>query len=492
MPRVESMHTTADSVYHNPFEVVAKTIATKHYYDIVSELERYGLNKDPVVMKLRTQAINVFNSEHRIPELNNRILPIIDELNARLCTLNHQDVATTISDKVGEVRRQTIETIGVFSKNGMPPLREQTFIADGIIEIGEQSVQEFSSNPDYFSATLRLFLENNYDYRDIAREAFENGFLLTEAEKELIKKVRSKEWEMVDVITQILLDEQIAGNYQSLQAIEYLPAGNSEENERRRKEAIKQAFGLTGKIMSSVAHFSNNNNDVTDKDMSTVNPKDPIAMFLYATGTEANSQQINAARIVALAHCSHGFSSAEFTAKLAGSVRTTFPRALIAGHNIRSGIVHGGAIIECMKQIRAYLESGEEPTEYIKKLLSSGEKLYGAGHRVHKITPQTSGISQDPRVQIDIDASRLGFPEKNEEIDKLVAYAHAVRTIKPNLGVNCDFGAAVFFRCLNLSDKAAGGFFIAFRTPGLAAQVVNELSIKSNAQRPPFAPVLPY
>src|SRR5258706_314769 len=48
------------------------------------------------------------------------------------------------------------------------------------------------------------------------------------------------------------------------------------------------------------------------------------------------------------------------------------------------------------------------------------------------------------------------------------------------------------FNCLDLPANVASGFFLAFRSPGVCAQIVNELSVKGNSCRPPFPPVLSY
>ena len=42
-------------------------------------------------------------------------------------------------------------------------------------------------------------------------------------------------------------------------------------------------------------------------------------------------------------------------ARIAASVRSTFPQALIASLMVHAGKVHGGALIECMKQLGSWL-----------------------------------------------------------------------------------------------------------------------------------------
>ena len=146
-----------------------------------------------------------------------------------------------------------------------------------------------------------------------------------------------------------------------------------------------------------------------------------------------------------------------------------------------------------MRQTGEYLDGSENPDDYVAHLLKSG-KIYGFGHRIHKtdVNDFSDVLGKDPRVSLYIEACREGFPEKSIIIDRLVAYAAAVRRAHPNLGANTDFGASVLFHVLDLSANIAVGFFAAFRSPGICAQIVNELDVKGNSRRPPFPPVLPY
>jgi citrate synthase len=126
--------------------------------------------------------------------------------------------------------------------------------------------------------------------------------------------------------------------------------------------------------------------------------------------------------------------------------------------------------------------------------MSTGEKFYGFGHRIHKTEANepASVLGKDPRVDFYIRSTLEGFPDKADTIARIVEYAKNIRKLRPNLGANTDFGASVLFTCLGLNPEGASAFFTAFRVPGICANVVSELQVKSNARRPPFPPVLPY
>jgi citrate synthase len=147
-----------------------------------------------------------------------------------------------------------------------------------------------------------------------------------------------------------------------------------------------------------------------------------------------------------------------------------------------------------MTQIEAFLASDLSVADYVQGLRPEEARFFGFGHRIHK-TSETDApelLGKDPRVSLYIRAAKEGFPDKAGKIDKMIAYAQAIRKVRRSLGANSDFGAAVLFHALELSPRVAEGFFAAFRCVGVCANVVNELQIKGNSRRPPFAEVLPY
>lgn len=479
-------------VYRDPSEVIWKSIAINTYYNVNQILSNGGALTDPEIRKLQVKIIDAFNSNHSQDIFYGKAEASLETLGVRLSTLGKSELFGTIEQEVLASRAHVDQALFYFKRGyTFYPVEEQTHVIDGAIEIAGMPIEKFSLQKDYFSATLKLFLEKDSRYRSIAESSFRRGFVLTNKEKELISHAKQENWNIVDLINQQLLNEQIVKRYKSLEQYEYQTKATVEVNSLRKQNSLKEAYYFMGFIISTVAHYSNDSIQTVSYQSEI---SDPVAMFLHAAGKDVTDKQLAAVRKITLAHSSHGLNSGELTAQLAASVRTTFPRALIASFNVRSGILHAGAIDECMKQTKDYLVGGEDPEAYINRLLENEGKLYGFGHRIHKISPndQSNLLGKDPRVALYIDACLEGFPEKSEDIDRLVKYASTVRQIVPSLGANTDFGAAVLFHSLELEPNAATSFFLAFRTPGVCAQIVNELAVKGNSRRPPFAPVLHY
>jgi citrate synthase len=261
-----------------------------------------------------------------------------------------------------------------------------------------------------------------------------------------------------------------------------------QENRRARLQAIGQGYFLLGRLMSCISLMNDGSASIEARRLDDACPLDAT---LAQAGIELAPGPLQAFRRFALVRCTHGLNPGEFTARIAASVRTTFPQALVASMMVRAGKVHGGALAECMKLLGAYLEAPSRQ-EFARRLLASGG-LYGFGHRIHK-RDRLAGDEGggDPRVAFQLATARQAFPQMRERIDAFEELAAAVRSMKPTLAPNTDFGAAIWFHCLGLSAEAGSALFTMTRLPGLIAQVINQLDVKANALRPPLAVNLPY
>ena len=490
-PRIPLLPEGPD-IYNDPREVLWKFVSLDAYDSVIQKLNEAGVLSDSEVHKMHVAIIDLFNSNHNEKIFCGRTKVILKRLHDQLSTMGRVEIYDDIDKDVKIAGRQVTNMLTrLDGQKALRSSKEPTHIDDGLIRIAGMPIEEFSVQSDYFSATLQLFNEYDETYHETTEQAFRKGFELDVQEKIIVEQAKESETEMIDLITLQLLHQQMTGVYGSISEYEHRPLDSPEENRNRRSKAISEAYFLIGKIMRTTAEFcKENKKEIGGTASLTI---DPVTRFLETAGKSLTALQIATVKKVALAHVSHGLNSGELTARLAGSVRTTFPRALIASFNVRSGILHSGAVNECMQQTGKYLMGSENPDKYIAHLIKSG-KLYGFGHRIHKtdISDSPEMLGKDPRVSLYIEACRDGFPEKKDQIDRLVAYAEAVRRARPSLGANTDFGASVLFHALDLSANTATGFFAAFRSPGICAQIVNELDVKGNSRRPPFPPVLPY
>ncbi len=478
--------------YQDPKEVIWKWIVFDAYERVIDQLPQTVL-VDEQLTDLHLQFINAFNSNYNLDKFCSRASRLKHQAVARLQLLGNQGVAQNLEEIFTNTQNQARSLTGQMSEliSTRQFRGEVSRVTDGEILICGDPLERFANQGDYFTALIRLFGGSQDVHREIS-ESFYRGFVLSPEESVLVETASRERWNPTDLALTILLHLQTSHKFTSIQEWEFNPQASDEQNRQNKSLAMKEAVFLTGKVMQGIARFYSGHDIELDSSFET----DPIEAFLKACGIEnLTPDQITAVRTVALGHCSHGFNSGELTAKLAGSVRTTLPRAIMASLCVRSGIVHAGAIEQCMQQTQTFLDSGKESEVFLQELLSRDELLYGFGHRIHKIDASTGPEQQtgkDPRVDLYIAAARKGFPNSINKIDQLVKYAQAVRRIHPSLGANTDFGATVLFHALDIKPQLASGFFLVFRLPGICAQVIRELDIKANSRKPPFAPVIPY
>jgi len=379
---IENLHARLKpDIYRNPEEVIWKYIALDAYSKVIEQLRETEILGHKDVRKLHIDLIDLFNSTHNREIMCARIKVLLGQLQFVLTRLSNIHIYNKVLNQVQEASQISSDLLTYLEPSHIQQSFEgQSYIDDGSVTLAALPMEIFASQQDYFLATLKLFGDHGGRNRQRAQDSFISGFMLTPQEMNIIDSARGLGLEIVDLITQLMLNDQTKKHFASLAELEHAPLDETSANKRRHAEAIAQAYYFIGRIMRGAAYFSAKHADPIE-DVS-----DPVVAFLKASGKDLTLSQIAAVRRVALAHASHGLNSGELTARLAGSVRTTFPRALIASFNVRSGKLHAGAVELCMNQTGEFLSSSTEAKAFIGSILSKKQVLYGFGHRIHKIS----------------------------------------------------------------------------------------------------------
>lgn len=481
------MESLAPSVYHDPREVVWKHLVAQAYWDVLDMLRADAVRIDDLE-PLRLSFLKAFNGQHDVDVLCRHVEPLAAELVETLRCSGRGAASATVAKVIDGVRDTAHHAMR--SLQGLRHVdRGASYVAGGTIVIAGVPAEAFAANPDYIRATLQLVGEASDASAALALESWRRGFALP---VDLIAHARDavvQRWSAEDVLADVLLREQRSGRYPTLREFECVPTRAAEENSRAKLRAIEQGWFLLGRLMSCTALLNEGSGPL---DPRIVAERCPVEATLMQAGIVLTSSQLGAFRRFLLVRSTHGLNPGEFTARIAASVRTSFPQALLASLMVRAGNLHGGALRECMLLIDAFLAAADRDA-FVHRCLESGE-LYGFGHRIHKasVAPEAGGAGGDPRVRYLVAGAREGFPDMRPTIDTLEAFATSVRAAKPSLAPNNDFSAAVWFRCLGLAPEGGTAFFTMARLPGMIAQVVNQLDIKGNALRPPLAVNLPF
>ena len=476
------MDRLAPSAYHDPREVVWKHLAAQAYWDILAIVRGDGIDVGDFDA-IRFAFLKSFNGQLDTDLLCRQAEAVAAELVAALEERGRRQTAAAVAGEIARARQSVARAMDALQ--GLRQVdRTQSYVADGRIRIAGKPAEEFAANPDYIRATLELVGEESAEVAALALAAWRRGFVLGAELLALVHSAAAAGWGADDLLAEVLLREQRSGAYPSLREYEFVPGRAAVENQRARRRAIDEGYFLLGRLMSCVALMNEGSAPLDARDLAGACP---VAATLEQAGLHLTPARLTAFRQFMLVHATHGLNPGEFTARIAASVRTTFPQALIASFMVRAGKVHAGALPECMRQMEAYLQSPSRQA-FVAGVLGFGE-LYGFGHRIHKHDRSTGG---DPRVAFQVARAREGFPEMADSIDALEEFAQTVQRMKPGLAPNTDFGAAVWFHCFGLAPQVGAGIFCMNRLPGLIAQVINQLDFKSNALRPPLAVNLPY
>ncbi len=475
------------SAYHDPREVICKHIIAQTYWSILDKIKKEKVDESKYE-HLRIAFVRFFNSQYLLDGLFRHSNAAARQLILQLNKTGHTQLAKEIKAE-SDSTKSHLKTLMSLLSSLRHVEKSQGYVVDGVIEIAGKSMIDYASNPGYINACLELIGEDSEEVYNLARNAWNKGFtvdkkLLSEVKAQLLFKASA-----IDVVTRVLLQEEQTGAYPSLQDYEYFTQLSEEENRIRRHDAIAEGYFLLGRAMAVFSLMTETSYPLSPDEIKKLCP---IHAFIKQSGINLKHHQVEVIKQIMLVRSTHGLSPGEFAARIASSVRASFPKSLIAGLIVRTGKTHGGAVAHSMNQQLLYLESHSKSL-FVTSLLETGS-LSGFGHRIHKVkkagTDKLAGA--DPRVGYMFERIREAFPEKKHLIDELEQFAIRIQIIKPSLSPNTDFVAGILFHCLGISSETGSAFFIVTRLPGLISEIINQLDYKANSLRPPLAVTLPY
>lgn len=137
-------------------------------------------------------------------------------------------------------------------------------------------------------------------------------------------------------------------------------------------------------------------------------------------------------------------------------------QAAVAAGVLGVGDSHGGAIEECAR----LLQMGMSAQKLIEKVIGSGDRIPGFGHKVYK--------DEDPRAtQIFEKAKSLGFYGEYCELAKQIE--EELEKIKAKkIVINVDGAIAAVVSDMGFDYRLGKGFFIIGRVVGLVAHIFEE------------------
>lgn len=164
----------------------------------------------------------------------------------------------------------------------------------------------------------------------------------------------------------------------------------------------------------------------------------------------------------------HGLNASTFVARIAASTGADCAMTLAAAVGALSGPLHGGAPARVLPMLDAAAGAGDL-TAHIRRLLDSGERLMGFGHRVYRAEDPRSRVLRRTAEALDAPRYRIAAAFEAAALDEL-------RRRKPDrvLATNVEFWSAVLLDAAGVPAPLAPALFACSRTAGWSAHVLEQ------------------
>jgi citrate synthase len=190
--------------------------------------------------------------------------------------------------------------------------------------------------------------------------------------------------------------------------------------------------------------------------------------FLIRWRGEADPKHVKAIDAYWISAAEHGMNASTFTARVVASTGADVAAALSAGVGALSGPLHGGAPSRVLHMLDG-VEAEGDAERWVKRVLDSGERLMGFGHRVYR--------AEDPRARVLRQTAReIGAPrlEVAEELEQAALAELKARKPDRVLATNVEFWSAVVLDYADVPPELFTPMFSCARVAGWAAHILEQ------------------
>jgi citrate synthase len=190
--------------------------------------------------------------------------------------------------------------------------------------------------------------------------------------------------------------------------------------------------------------------------------------FLIRWRGEADPRHVKAIDAYWISAAEHGMNASTFTARVIASTGADVAAALSGAVGALSGPLHGGAPSRVLKMLDDVAAEGDAE-RYVKRLLDSGQRLMGFGHRVYR--------AEDPRARVlRRTAKQIGAPrvEVAEAVEAAALAELAVRQPDRVLATNVEFWSAVVLDFAAVPPDLFTSLFACARVAGWSAHILEQ------------------
>ena len=188
--------------------------------------------------------------------------------------------------------------------------------------------------------------------------------------------------------------------------------------------------------------------------------------FLYMLrGTEPPPDEATILDVDFILHAEHGSNASAFAARVTASTQSDLYSAIVTGIATLKGPWHGGAA-ERVMEVAEEIGHPDNAAAYASKVLGSGGRIMGFGHRVYK--------AEDPRAQHLKERARdlgekYGDPKWFQILSALGDAMEPYR--RRGVFANVDYYAGVIYRLMSIPEDLYVPIFALGRIAGWVLQV---------------------
>ncbi|MFQ5860951.1 MAG: citrate/2-methylcitrate synthase [Dehalococcoidia bacterium] len=251
-------------------------------------------------------------------------------------------------------------------------------------------------------------------------------------------------------------------------AVSALAAYDPETEDNSIEATIRKGLRLTSQAATIVAAHHRMRNG--EKPVPPHRELNHAGNFLYMlSGQEPDPEDVRTMDVDFVLHAEHGSNASAFAARVTAGTVADLHCAVVSGIGTLKGPWHGGAAEAVMKMAEE-IGTPARAEEYCRKLIESGGRVMGFGHRVYK--------AEDPRARHLRERARTmgeqkGQPQWYQILMEVQEKAMAPYRSK-GIWVNVDFFSGAIYHLLGIPEDLFIPIFALGRIPGWTLQVVEQ------------------
>ena len=345
------------------------------------------------------------------------------------------------------------------------------------IRRGLKDVYIDTTEASYVDGQLGKLLYRGYNIHDLAEKStFEEiiylllyGSLPTKKQLDDFDAVLRLNRSVPDDVIQVLRVVKGAHPMDALRTgVSTLSAFDPDVTDNSEEATVRKGIRLTAQAPTIVAahHLIRNGREPV-----APNPNlNHAGNFLYMlSGIEPDEETQKLMDVDFILHAEHSSNASAFGARVVASTLSDLHSAVVTGIAVLKGPWHGGAAEEVMK-MATEIGQPENADSYARKLLDSGGRIMGFGHRVYK--------AEDPRARHLRERSKnLGDQMGKPHWHQILSYLEE-KVMVPyrdrGIFVNVDFFAGSIYNLLGIPEDLFISIFALGRIPGWTLQCVEQ------------------